>query len=488
MTFEVDIAIIGAGTAGLSALQSAVRLGKKALLIDKGPLGTTCARVGCMPSKLLIAAANAAQAVRQAPQFGITVQESDWFVNGAKVMQRVQHERDRFVEFVLEELRAHEKSGRFIQGKARFLSDTQLKVEGHGLVRAQTILIATGVQPVIPPLLQEPELVERVVTNEAVFDWPTLPKRVAVLGGGVIGLELGQALQRLGVQVVVINRSEGLAGIQDPTVLATATAIFKHALDLRLQHDLSAATRNDDGSLCLQLIDNTTKQSHSLDVDYVLCAVGRRPDFTELELKKTSAVFDEQGRPLIDKQSLQICHTPIYLLGDANGLHPLLHEAVDDGREAAANAARWPVPGQPYPRRCPMSIVFSEPQLMRVGLTFKQLPAEVVIGESSFSNQGRARILLQNQGCLRVYAEPHSMRLLGAEMIGPAAEHMAHLLGWSIQQQLSLEQLLAMPFYHPVLEEGVRSALADARRQALAYNTLRTTSTSASTDSESDAK
>ena len=157
--------------------------------------------------------------------------------------------------------------------------------------------------------------------------------------------------------------------------------------------------------------------------------------------------------------------TALFFAGDVNAVAPILHEAADDGRISGSNAARWPEQTpQVHERRAAMGIVFTDPQIMMAGKRFKQLPEKVLIGEVDFSNQGRSRIMLKNKGKLRVYADPDTEIFLGAEMAGPAAEHIAHLLAWCVQQQLTISQMLSMPFYHPVIEEGVRTALRGARK------------------------
>src|SRR5699024_1453479 len=135
--------------------------------------------------------------------------------------------------------------------------------------------------------------------------------------------------------------------------------------------------------------------------------------------------------------------SPLFVAGDANAQSPLLHEAADDGYIAGTNAARYP-DVQEASRRSPLSIVFTDPQVIRVGLGYRQLPEGVVIGQVDFSNQGRSRIMLKNEGLLRLYAQAGSGRFLGAEMAGPAAEHIAHLLAWAVQQRLTVAQMLEM--------------------------------------------
>jgi dihydrolipoamide dehydrogenase len=167
--------------------------------------------------------------------------------------------------------------------------------------------------------------------------------------------------------------------------------------------------------------------------------------------------------PLFDLRTLQCGDSHIFIAGDVNNVLPLLHEAADEGRIAGENAARYP-DVRPAPRRTPLAVVFSDPQLAVVGSRFADLaPDSFVVGKVSFEDQGRSRVMLRNRGLLHVYADVATGAFLGAEMIGPDAEHIAHLLAWSLQSQLTVERMLEMPFYHPVVEEGLRTALRDAK-------------------------
>lgn len=161
--------------------------------------------------------------------------------------------------------------------------------------------------------------------------------------------------------------------------------------------------------------------------------------------------------------SLRAGDSHIFIAGDATIDLPLLHEAADEGRPAGENAARFP---EAYrrARRTPMGIVFSDPQIATAGASFAALENSKLafeIGEVSFEDQGRARVMRTNKGLLRVYGERDTGRLLGAEMVGPEAEHLAHLLAWAIADGVSVTEALERPFYHPVVEEGLRTALRD---------------------------
>ncbi len=207
---RADVAIIGAGTAGLAAYRAVKAAGKSALLIEGGAHGTTCARVGCMPSKLLIAPAEAAHAVSRLEGFGLK-QEGGIKVDGKAVMARVRSERDRFVGFVTRGIHSIPESDH-LSGHARFVDNATLIVDDRVTVRATSIVIATGSSPTYPAAWQT--LGDRLITNESIFELTDLPDSVAVFGPGVIGLELGQALHRLGVRVKVFGRGGGAGAAQ----------------------------------------------------------------------------------------------------------------------------------------------------------------------------------------------------------------------------------------------------------------------------------
>lgn len=455
---DTDVAIIGAGTAGLSAYRVIKAAGLNAVLIEGGVHGTTCARVGCMPSKLLIAAAEAAHSAASAHSFGVRV--SGVQVDGVALMDRVRRERDRFVGFVLESV-DHIPETDKLSGYARFVSDTSLVVGEHTRIDAHRVVIATGSTPIVPATYAD--LGDRAIVNDDVFQWQDLPRSVLVVGTGVIGLEIGQALARLGVRVRFVNRSASLGGITDPQVKASALAAFREELDLCLETEVIDIRR--EGEQVHLRYKAAAERVHTEHFDYVLVAAGRQPNLAGLGLENTSARLNQQGMPAYDPGTLQLGALPIFIAGDVNGVLPVLHEAADDGHTAGRNAASYPDVKATL-RRAPMSIVFTDPQLAQVGARFRDLPRQTTLcGEVNFANQGRSRIMLKNRGMLKVYARRCDGRFLGAEMAGPAMEHIAHLLAWSLQQQLTIEKMLEMPFYHPVIEEGLRTALRVAVAQ-----------------------
>ena len=188
-----------------------------------------------------------------------------------------------------------------------------------------------------------------------------------------------------------------------------------------------------------------------------MMAAGRRPTLHKLGLERMGVGAGEA----IDPGTLQLGDHPVFVAGDANMLHPLLHEAAHDGRIAGANAATFPEVDDPG-RAVGLGIVFSDPQIGIVGRGWHALDdCEAISGEVDYGDQGRARVQGINAGKVRIYADKHTGRLLGAELFGPRVEHLSHLLAWSVQHGLTVQEALAMPFYHPVVEEGIRTALRD---------------------------
>ncbi|NDP43523.1 MAG: dihydrolipoyl dehydrogenase, partial [Aromatoleum sp.] len=304
-----------------------------------------------------------------------------------------------------------------------------------------------------------------------IFDWDDLPRSVAVFGPGVIGLELGQALHRLGVEVLMFGRNGHLGPFSDPDIRAYASRKFQKELALDTDADVRSIEREGDQvKLRYRSRDGAEQQSA---VDFVIAATGRAPNVRGLSLERTSIELDGRGIPVFDRHTMQCGSQPVFIAGDVSAYLPVLHEAADEGRIAGENAARWP-DVRPGRRRTPLSVVFTDPQLAIIGTRHADLvPGAFVVGAVSFENQGRSRMMLRNAGLLHVYADIDSGRLVGAEMIGPDAEHIGHLLAWAIQAEFTVARTLEMPFYHPVVEEGLRTALHAAQSKLAAARVAR---------------
>ena len=454
ITKTVDVAIIGAGSAGLNARREVEKAGGSWVLIESGDYGTTCARVGCMPSKLLIAAADAAHQIVEAEIFGINAKQVT--IDDQAVLSRVRNERKRFVGFVVEDTEALPKEHRLI-GRARFTGPTTLQVDNHTRVESNSIVIATGSSPVIPAPYDK--IREHILINDDVFMLESLPKNIAVIGTGIIGLELGMALDRLGVDVALFGRSNKIGPFTDPAVQWSVADILGSRLDFRLSTTVDQADVVP-GGIALGWNDaNGNRQAQTFEK--VLVAAGRRPNIFDMNLEAAGVQLGNGTVLDWNPQTTQIGGLPVFLAGDASGHRLLLHEASDEGRIAGSNGMAYPNVLS-HVRRTPLAIAFTDPQMAVFGKTYAELdPTATAIGEINYANQGRARVMGQNAGLVRLYADRQCCRLIGGEMFGPRVEHTAHLMAWATQQQMAIPEILKMPFYHPVIEEGIRTALRD---------------------------
>ena len=454
---KVDVAVIGAGSAGLPAFRAAHMHKENVVLVEGGIYGTTCARVGCMPSKLLIAAAEAAHSIENASKFGVYTSKP--IINGQDVMRRVRSERDRFVGFVLESVENIDPKQNY-RGHARFLDDHTIQVEDK-IIEAKSVVIATGSSPKLMPMFDG--LGERLVVNDDIFDWETLPESVAVFGPGVIGLELGQALHRLGVRIRIFGLSGSLKPLSDMGIRNYAENLFKAEFPLDTKAKILGLELEND-QVKIRFVDCKNGEEKEEFFDFLLAATGRSPNVNDLGLENTELELDSLGVPLYNSATMQCGNSSIFIAGDVNNDLPLLHEAADEGQIAGDNAGRFPDIKAGL-RRSPVTVVFCDPQIAIVGDSWSELEGNenVVTGKVSFEGQGRSRIILKNKGLMHIYADRNSGLFLGSEFIGPHAEHLAHLMSWAHQQKMTIQQMLEMPFYHPVIEEGLRTALRDAK-------------------------
>jgi len=454
---QVDVAIIGAGSAGLYALSQVRRSGKPFVLINGGELGTTCARVGCMPSKAIVQVAEDFHRRRHFDRYGVEGHE-DMGLSFPEAMEYVQNLRDTFVERVISGSTA-KLGDEFIEGYAQFIEPDLLEVAGQR-IRARRVIVATGSRPVVPKAWEG--FRDRVLTTDDLFDLDDLPPAVAVIGLGAIGLELGQALLRMGVQVTGVDLADTIGGISDPEVAKVAIEILGKEMPLWLGAP-ATVSEQPDGRLRVQAGDR------SVVVDRVLASLGRSPNVDRLGLERLGVPVDARGIPVFDPHTMQVPGFPILIAGDVTGERPLLHEAGDEGRIAGYNAAHDQTLA--FRRKVPLNITFCDPNVCAVGTRHAALdPDATAIGQVNFGPVGRAMLMGKNKGLLRVYAERSSGRLLGAEMVAPKGENLAHLLAWCIEQGLSVGQLLRMPFYHPVIEEALQAALYDLYAKVEAKN------------------
>lgn len=445
MTRQVDVAIIGAGSAGLFALSQVRRKTDNYVLIEGGELGTTCARVGCMPSKVMIQVADDFHRRKIFDREGIDGAQG-LEPDQPSIMEHVQDLRDVFVDQTLG-VTDEQSPEHLLVGYARFIDSRTLEVNGEQII-ASSIVIATGTTPVVPTAWQA--FKDDIITTDEVFELEDLPSSMAVIGLGSIGLELGQAIARLGVDVTGVDVVEIVAKLADPVV--NRLAIETIGRDFPLWLGEAAELERVEGGI------KVVAGGNEVVVEKVLASLGRSPNLDELGLENTGIAIGDNGVPMYDQLTMQCGDSHIYIAGDVNNDRALLHEAGHEGRVAGYNAVRQS--SQAFRRKTALGITFCDPNIATVGEQLDELDeSEILAGEIQFGPVSRALIIGKNRGVLRIYVNKSDGLLRGAAMACVKGEHLAHLLAWSIQQGLTVFDMLKMPYYHPVVEEALQAVL-----------------------------
>ena len=445
MTRKVDVAIIGAGTAGLNAMGQVRRAGKSFVLINGGELGTTCARVGCMPSKAFIQVAEDFHRRHILKREGI-MGGNGLSIDHEEMMEHVRDLRDTFVDRVLGSTTDH-LGDELIEGYARITGPNTLVVNDEE-IEAKAIVIATGSSPILPAPWAA--LGDSVMTTDNFFEMERVPDSVVVIGLGVIGLELGQALSRIGVEVIGVDAVDRISGLCDEVVNKHAIDIIGKEFPMWLGEEAELAPASE--------MVQVKVGDRQVEVDKVLVCIGRRPNIDGLGLENLGVPLDERGLPEYDRNTMRVGDLPVYIAGDVDGDVPILHEAGDEGKIAGYNAAR--LSSERFVRKPLLAITFCDPNIVTVGATWEELKDrdDVVVGEMPMGPVGRALIMGKNKGIIRVYAERQSGKLLGGAMIAVKGESLGHLLNWLIQQEMTVFDALEMTYYHPVVEEALQAA------------------------------
>ena len=472
VTRKVSVAVIGAGTAGQNAFRQAKKFLEDVIIINDGFWTTTCIAVGCMPSKLLIAAADRAHDTNHSAEFGVHATAR---IDGKQVMERVRAERDHFASYIEKQVDSWPEDSK-IAGRAYINKQGLIEVNDE-LIKADKIIVATGSSTFIPDGWED-KLGDTMLTSDAVFELADLPKSMAVIGAGAIGLELAQAFTRLGVKVTVFNRAKRVAGLQDEDINNKAIDCLSRELTMHLGSKITDVGQKSDENSDKSINKNSTVafidyedsagEVQQWQGDYVLVATGRRNNIEALGVENLGVELDEKNRPQqLDKKTGKIGDLDVYIVGDANANIPLLHVASDEGFSAGSMVCDNKKDAYIRPPATPFSIVFSSPQIVNVGMSLPEIQEdstlEHVIGKVSFDNQGRSRVMGVNCGLLHIYGCKKTDRILGASMVGPDAEYIGHILAMAITNDLSIKDMLDTPFYHPTILEGLRTALRDVQ-------------------------
>jgi len=454
-TREVEYAILGIGTAGLGAFSRIRKQTDSVLLIQHGPYGTTCARVGCMPSKMLIAAGDLAHAIDEGAYFGI---DGHYQVNGKRVFERLKQDRaEKFVGSVLNYVDSIRDQFK-VEGKATFVDPHTIDVDGKLRVKAAKIILTCGSAPYVSPVFEP--LQHELDTSDTIFELDDLPRSLAVVGLGVIALELGQAFHRLGVETTLYGRSGRIGSFTHPDMQREVMKTLQQELNIIPQGDFTHVTKVAGG---YELTYRTGGgEIITRTYERVLLASGRISNLRSMKLENAGLTLDSRGLPQYDPLTMQCGDAPVFIAGDATEDLPLWHEAYIEGRIAATSAINFPT--RKEGKRNPgMGIYFTDPQMASVGAVYSSLnPDQTIIGRARMAQGPRHEIYNDRRGMIQVYVDKNSGILLGAEIFGRGGEHMAQTLVLAIEHEMTVGEILQMPVYHPSLEEVMKDALNKA--------------------------
>lgn len=447
---DFDLIVIGAGSAAFAAAIKATDAGYRVALVEEGTIGGTCVNVGCVPSKALLRAGEAAWAAGHHRFAGIKTTAGPVDL-GALVGQK-----DELVEMLRQvkytDLVA-DYGFRVISGHARFTSDTTISVDGQQL-SAPRFLIATGASPSIPAI---PGLGDvGYLTSTTALERTEVPKRLAVIGANAVGLELGQFFLHVGAQVHLIDVAEHVAPFEEPEAAeALAGALRDEGATIHTSASI-ARVRRTGSHLDIDL--EAAGRRYSIVADEVLVATGRRPNTAHLHLEAAHVDSDESGALVVDSQ-LRTTNPAIYGAGDVTGGPQFVYVSAYEGAMAADNALLGMARTTDFtglPR-----VIFTSPQLAGAGLTeaqARQAGYEVVTSVLPIDAIPRALVNRDTHGVVKLVAEAGTNRLLGASIVAEGAAEVIQAAVLAIRHQLTTDEIAST--FHPYLTmaEGLKLA------------------------------
>ncbi|WP_353160222.1 dihydrolipoyl dehydrogenase [Myroides odoratus] len=461
-----DVVVIGSGPGGYVAAIRCAQLGFKTAIVEKyATLGGTCLNVGCIPSKALLASSHMVEEMKHFAEHGIEI-AGDVKVDLAKMIERKQAVVDQTcsgVKFLMDK-----NSITVFEGVGSFENATTINVtKNDGSVEqfeAKHTIIATGSKPSTLPFIQLDK--ERIITSTEALKLPEVPKYLIIIGGGVIGLELGQVYLRLGAQVSVVEFADRILPTMDGAVSKELTKVLKkQGMKFYTSHKVQGVVR--EGDVVKVSAEDKKGEIITLEGDYTLVAVGRRPYTDGLNADKAGVKVTERGQIEVNDH-LQTTASNIYAIGDVVRGAMLAHKAEEEGVLVAEYlAGQRPhinynlIPG----------VVYTWPEVAAVGKTEEQLKAEGVaykVGSFPFRALGRSRASGDLDGLVKIIADQNTDEVLGIHMVGARAADLIAEAVTAMEFRASAEDISRMSHAHPTFAEAIKeAALAATENRAL---------------------
>jgi len=452
---EYDLIVIGTGPGGYHAAIRAGQLGLKTLAIERAEVGGVCLNEGCIPTKALLHAVKVRKLLKKASEFGLTAKEEAFDLKKlAAWRDRVAKKLSKGVEFLF-----RENGVELVRGEAKVLSPREVEVAGERY-RAKRLVLATGSRPV--ELSGFPFDEEKVLSSKgALLVEKGIPKRLLVLGGGAVGLELASVYHGLGAKVTLVELKDQILPGADPeaTDLLTRT-LRRQGIDIKTGTKALGFAEGEEG-LLVKLAG--PKGEEELVFDKILVAVGRRPNSEGLA--ELGLSLNEGGFVITDER-MQTSVPGVYAIGDLRGAPLLAHKAMKEGVVAAEAAAGMP---SAFDQQIPL-VVYTDPEFASVGLTeaeAKERGIPVKVGRFPYSASGRAQTLQEREGFVKVVADAEYRVVLGVQIVGPEASELIAEAALAVEMGALADDLELTIHPHPTLSESLMEAAANLMGAAI---------------------
>ena len=452
---KYDVTVIGSGPGGYVAAIRCAQLGMKTAIVEKySTLGGTCLNVGCIPSKALLdSSEHFYNAKTHFKEHGIEV--TNLKVNLKQMIHRkaeVVKQTVGGIDFLMRKNKID-----VFHGTGSFLDKNSILVKGEKdehKIETEKVIIATGSKPANLPFIKIDK--KRIITSTEALELTTVPKHLIVIGGGVIGVELGSVYARLGAKVSVVEFLDSLIPTMDKTMGKELQKVLqKSGFEYYLSHKVTAVETK--GANVKVTAENKKGEKVELNGDYCLVSIGRRPYTDGLGLEKVGITTNKQGQVEVDEQ-LRTSVNNIYAIGDVVKGAMLAHKAEEEGIFVAENiAGQKPhinyllIPGVVYTWPEVASVGYTEEQLKEKGISYKS-------GSFPFKASGRARASMDTDGLIKVLAHKETDEILGVHMIGPRAADMIAEAVVGMEYRASAEDIARMSHAHPTFTESFREA------------------------------
>ncbi len=441
-SLDVDICVIGAGSAGLSVAAGAARMGASTVLIEKAKMGGDCLNYGCVPSKALLAAAHTAEAIRRAGRFGIDAKVTS--IRGKGVHDHVHG--------VIGAIAPNDSVERFeglgvtvIQETARFTGPTQVEA-GDTRINARRLVIATGSSPMVPPidgLSDAPYL-----TNETIFELDRIPEHLIIVGGGPIGIEMAQAHRDLGASVTVLEKFSALPKDDPELAEVVLDRLRENGVDLREGVDVVSVNRTSSG---VSVTTARNGEKTVIDGSHILVATGRKPNVQDLDLEKAGIEYSPKGIQ-VDAR-LRTTNRKVFAIGDVAGGYQFTHVASYHAGIVIKNAL-FRIPAR-QETRCIPWVTYTAPELAQVGLTADQAQEQhnhIRVLTWPYYDNDRAQAEGLTEGLAKIVATRRG-HILGAGIVGARAGELIQTWVLAMSQRIKIGAVASMIAPYPTLGE-----------------------------------